>query len=268
MEVLNRHSCQKKVIYGAEPPNLPYFRQSCQFYAPDPPHCQKFIASSCHPPSKPAKAPIAWHPTDTHGPELPRQPVLFQNFWPCPVSTPITTAKLWDWNITLPYNPTTTGLPNFTCHAHHLTSLTTVLHLTPLPNPAPKISSRLFLSNNPSERDVCTQCGSKPIVFPGICQNCINLAAFKHTSTTTPHAVLPPQATPATIDPKQLKWDEAINVALARYSGQSAKNLPQKKTNSQTSMEATNNLQHFLPNTLLPPLDPYQLARSQRVAAT
>jgi hypothetical protein len=25
--------------------------------------------------------------------------------------------------------------------------LTTVLHLTPLPNPAPKISSRLFLSN-------------------------------------------------------------------------------------------------------------------------
>ncbi|PLW20017.1 hypothetical protein PCANC_10163, partial [Puccinia coronata f. sp. avenae] len=62
--------------------------------------------------------------------------------------------------------------------------------------------------------DVCTQCGSKPIVFPGICQNCINLAAFKHTSTTTPHA-LPPQATPATIDPKQLKWDEAINVALA-----------------------------------------------------
>jgi hypothetical protein len=141
--------------------------------------------------------------------------------------------------------------------------------------------------------DVCTKCGSKPIVFPGICQNCINLAAFKHTSTTTPHA-LPPQATPATKDPKQLKWDEAINVALARYSGQSAKTLPQKKTDSQTPMEATNNLrkfslqnqtdtesqnnqtynsfincaEHFLPNPLLPPLDPYQLACSQRVAAT
>ncbi|PLW07692.1 hypothetical protein PCANC_26892 [Puccinia coronata f. sp. avenae] len=77
MEVLNRHSCHKKVIYGAEPPKLPYFRQSCQLHAPDPPYCQSFIAPSRHPPSKPAKAAITWNPAYICGPELPRQPLFF-----------------------------------------------------------------------------------------------------------------------------------------------------------------------------------------------
>ncbi|PLW42442.1 hypothetical protein PCASD_04649 [Puccinia coronata f. sp. avenae] len=78
MELLNRHSCHKKVIYGVEPPKLPYFRQSCQLHAPDPPYCQSLIAPSRHPPSKPAKAAITWNPAYIRGPELPRQPSFFK----------------------------------------------------------------------------------------------------------------------------------------------------------------------------------------------